>query len=80
MFSIVVKTSLSFENLMNKCWDGAIDTLKTVSKYGREEDLMSFLVTSVFANNIPDIVEVNDFLWLESDWIFKMIGILDIDI
>lgn len=79
MFSIVVKSSLSFDDLMNKCWDGAIDTLKTIKECGREEELMSFLVTSVFANNIPDMVEVNDYLWLESDWIFKMVGILDID-
>ena len=79
MFSIVVKSSLDFNDLMNNCWSGALETLRTISEHDKEEDLMAFLATGVFTDveNAPDMTEVNDLLWFDSDWIFEMLDISD---
>ena len=64
----------NFNDLMNSCWSGAIDTLKTIQENDKEEELMSFLSLDVFSET-PDLTEVNDLLWFEDEWIFEMLGI-----
>lgn len=66
----------NFNDLMNNCWSGAIDTLRTISENDKEEELMSLLSLDCFSDT-PDLTEVNDLLWLESDWVFEMLGIED---
>ena len=69
-----VKEELYFNDLMNKAWSGATDTLETVSQFDKESELMN-LLEDVFYGDIPDLTELNDYLWFESDYIFEMLGI-----
>ena len=69
-----VKVELYFNDLMNKAWSGAADTLETVSQFDKESELM-ILLEDVFYGDIPDLTELNDYLWFESDYIFEMLGI-----
>lgn len=63
-----------FNDLMDDCWSGAIDTLNTIQENNKEEELMSLLETDCFSE-MPDLTEVNDLLWFEDEWIFEMLGI-----
>jgi len=74
MYTISVKSTFDFDDLMNHCWSGAIDTLKTIQKHDKEDELMSFLSMDVFSDT-PDLTEVNDLLWFEDEWIFESLGI-----
>ena len=69
-----IKEEYSFNDLMNKCWSGAIDTLKEVEENGMEEDLMN-LIKECFEFDIPTLTEVNDLLWFEDKFIFERLGI-----
>lgn len=63
-----------FNDLMDACWSGAIDTLNTIQENNKEEELMSLLSLDCFSDT-PDLTEVNDLLWFEDEWIFEMLGI-----
>lgn len=65
-----------FYDLMNVCWSGAIDTLNTIQKHDKKEELMSLLSLDCFSE-MPDLTEVNDLLWFEDEWIFEQLGIDD---
>ena len=69
-----VKEELYFNDLVNKAWSGGADTLETVSQFDKESELMD-LLESVFYEEIPELVELNDFLWFERDYIFETLGI-----
>lgn len=71
-----VKTEMDFQDLMNECWSGATDTLETIEEAGKEEELMDYL-EEMFPD-MPDLTELNDFLWFEDETIFSDLGI-DID-
>ena len=74
MHTITVRRELDFHDLMDECWSGALDTLKTISENDKEEELMSLLALDVFGNT-PDLTEVNDLLWFDDEWVFEMLGI-----
>ena len=74
MRTITVRRELDFYDLMDECWSGAIDTLKTVQENDKEEELMSLLGLDVFGDT-PDMSEVNDLLWFDSDWVLETLGI-----
>lgn len=74
MHTITVRRTLDFHDLMDECWSGALDTLKTISENDKEEELMSLLALDVFGNT-PDLTEVNDLLWFDDEWVFEMLGI-----
>lgn len=57
-------------------WSGAVNTLDTVIKADKINELES-LIESVFADKIPTMTEVNDFLWFDADSIFEELGIED---
>lgn len=38
-----IKQDMDFNDLMNNCWSGAIDTLKTIEEHGKEDELMQLL-------------------------------------
>jgi len=69
-----IKRDYDFNDLMDACWSGAIDTLNTIQENDKEEELMSLLSLDCFSDT-PDITEVNDLLWFEDEWIFEMLGI-----
>lgn len=74
MYTITVKRELDFNDLMDECWSGALDTLKTISENDKEEELMSLLALDTFGE-MPDLCEVNDLLWFDDEWVFEMLGI-----
>lgn len=69
-----VKEELYFNDLVNKAWSGGADTLETVSQFDKESELMD-LLESVFYEEIPELVELNDYLWFERDYIFEALEI-----
>ena len=69
-----VKQDFDFNDLERECWSGAKDTLKEVSEAGLEDELMSHL-EEIFFDDIPDLSEVNDYLWFDSDTIYEYIGL-----
>lgn len=73
-----IKQDMDFNDLMNNCWSGAIDTLKTVEEYNKEKELMEYLEEifgTIFDDNVPTMTEVNDYLWFEDEAIFEALGI-----
>ena len=74
MMTITVQRELDFNDLMNECWSGAIDTLNTIAENNKEEELMSLLALDCFGST-PDLTDVNDLLWFEDEWIFETLGI-----
>ena len=74
--SITVKQEMNFEDLMNNCWSGAIDTLQVIEENGKEEELM-LLLDEIFLESIPTLTEVNDILWFEDEMIYESLGIIE---
>ena len=64
----------NFNDLMNNCWSGALETLNKVQENDKEEELMFLLETDCFSDT-PDLTDVNDLLWFEDEWIFEVLGI-----
>ena len=61
---ITVKNEMSFEDLKNNCWSGAINTLQRVEEEGKEEELM-MLLDEIFYESTPTMTELNDYLWFD---------------
>lgn len=73
-----IKEEYNFNDLLDKCWSGAIYTLKEVEKYGEEyENLLMELIKECFEFEIPTLTEVNDLLWFEDRFIFDRLGITE---
>lgn len=70
---VSVKKELSFEDLKDECWSGAIDTLQKIEEEGKEDELME-LLQDIFSD-IPTETELNDFLWFDDDYIYEQLGI-----
>ena len=70
---ISIKKELSFEDLKDECWSGAIDTLQKIEEEGKEDELME-LLQDMFTD-IPTETELNDFLWFDDNYIYKQLGI-----
>lgn len=71
-----IKQDMDFNDLMNNCWSGAVDTLKTIEKHDKEEELMSHL-EEMYYDEIPAMTEINDYLWFEDETIFNVLGIFE---
>ena len=72
--TITVKNEMDFNDLMNNCWSGAIDTLQRIEENGKEEELMMLL--EEITNN-PSMTDLNDILWFEDEMIFESLGIIE---
>ena len=72
-----IKKEYDFTDLKNNSWSGAVNTLKTIEEAGKEEELMSLLedLFSEDTHQTPEETEVNDFLWFDTDYIYKSLGI-----
>ena len=72
-----IKQDMNFNDLMDNCWSGAIDTLRTVEENGKEDELISHLeeIFESYFDNVPTMTEVNDYLWFEWETIFDCLGI-----
>lgn len=65
---------LDFNDLMNRCWAGAVDTLNTIYDNDKEDEFMGLLEEEFFSE-VPTLTAINDLLWFDSDWVFEMLGI-----
>ena len=72
-----IKQDMDFNDLMKNCWSGAINTLKTIEEYGKEDELMAHLedVFESYFDNVPTLTEINDYLWFEDEVIFEALEI-----
>ena len=69
-----IKQYMDFNDLMNNCWSGAIDTLKTIEEHDKEEELMAHLEEQ-WLDEMPTMTQINDYLWFEDEYIFQCLGI-----
>ncbi len=60
-----VKKEISFDDLKEICWSGALQNLEEIEEKGKENELMQ-LLGEVFFDEIPTEIELNDFLWFEN--------------
>ena len=76
-----IKQDMDFNDLMNNCWSGAIDTLKTVEEHDKEDELMAHLeeIFESYFDNVPTMTEVNDYLWFEWEAIFECLEISEME-
>ena len=72
--TITVTNELDFYDLMNQCWSGAVDTLKTIEENNMENALMA-LINECFCDVAPTLTQINDLLWFDDEWIFETLGI-----
>lgn len=72
-----IKQDMDFNDLMENCWSGAIDILKTIEEHDKENELMAHLeeIFESYFDNVPTMTEVNDYLWFEDEAIFEALGI-----
>lgn len=72
-----IKKDFNFYDLQENCWSGAIDTLKTIEEHDKEDELMAHLeeIFESYFDNVPDMTEVNDYLWFDDEAIFECLGI-----
>lgn len=75
-----IKDFYDFNDLMNKCWSGAIETLQEVEKNDKESELMNLLMEDFGYEmeskfDIPTLTEINDYLRFEWEYIFDRLGI-----
>lgn len=67
----VIKTIDTFEELKDIVWSGAVDTLETIEKYDKEDELMDLLSDFDWESD----TSLNDYLWFDTDNIFEILGI-----
>ena len=72
-----IKNDFDFNDLKENCWSGAIDTLKKIEVHNKEDELIELLesIMGEDVGEIPTMVEVNDFLWMDEDFVLESLGI-----
>ena len=71
---LTIKKEIDFNDLKNMVWSGAVDTMQRIEDEQKQDSLMD-LLNEVFCEEQPDITDVNDYLWFESDDIYEYLGI-----
>ena len=74
----VKKEISNFWELKDNSWGGALSTLKDIENADKEDELMQ-LLEEVFADReeTPTETDVNDFLWFESEVIYRSLGLTE---
>lgn len=71
-----IKDDYYFDDLEDRVWSGAVDTLKTIREHNKTDEFMSYLEETYMTDEeVPTITEINDFIWFEADEIFEALGI-----
>lgn len=71
---------MSFDDLKENCWSGAIQTLEEIEKAGLEDELMSHLADIFYEETTPTLTAINDYLWFDaSDFVLEHLSMDDID-
>lgn len=74
MYITVTETKeLCFEELKQEVWSGAVDTLKTIEEFNKEDELLD-LINEMFTDGI-EMTALNDFLWFDDELIFSYLDI-----
>lgn len=74
MYITVTETKeLCFEELKQEVWSGAVDTLKTIEEFNKEDELLD-LINEMFTDRI-EMTALNDFLWFDDELIFSYLDI-----
>ena len=60
-----------------KAWAGALDTLNTARERGGM-DVLTTICEDIFSGGIPTEVQINDWLWFDSDFIYQALGYEDL--
>lgn len=68
---IELKVEYNFDDLLNNCWSGAIDTLQTIQEKDKEDEFMNLIIEMGF----DTLTSLNDYLWFEDENIFELLGI-----
>lgn len=71
---LTIKQEIDFNDLKDMVWSGAVDTIQRVEDEQKEEELMN-LLNEIFFEQQPDMTEVNDYLWIDSDYIYECLDI-----
>lgn len=71
---LTIKKEIDFNDLKNMVWSGAVDTIQKIEDEQKQDSLMA-LLNEVFFERQPDITDVNDYLWFESDDIYEYLDI-----
>lgn len=74
----VLKTNVTFNDLMDMCWSGAVNTLERVEEEYKGDALIE-LLEEYFYETTPTETMINDLLWFEDEWIFEHLGIIEED-
>lgn len=63
-----------FYDLKDRCWSGALDTLQDIENAGVEDEFMDHL-SDVFFDEVPELTELNDYIWFERESIYDACGL-----
>lgn len=69
-----IKTEIDFDYLKDICWSGAVETLQIIEQNNKQDSLIQ-LLEEIFIGQIPDITDINDFLWFDTETIFECLNI-----
>lgn len=73
---VVEEYWLDFNDLLDKCWSGAVDTLKDIEAAGVEDEFMDYLNEALlYEEDVVDMTDLNDFIWFERDAIYEACGL-----
>lgn len=69
---ITVKQNMDFYDILKNAWGQAVEVLKEIEKEGMQNELMAYL-EDIFNEGV-DIVELNDLLSYDWEWVYSQIG------
>ena len=69
---ITVKQEMDFDDIRKSAWGQAVAVLDEIEKEGMEDELMAYL-EDIFNDGV-DIVELNDLLSYDWEWVYSQIG------
>lgn len=71
---MMIKKDYDFDELLYVAWDGAEEILEKISEQEKEDEFMDLLEESFFGST-PLLTQVNYFIIIKSEHIFKELGI-----
>ena len=69
---ITVKQNMDFDDIRKSAWGNAVAALDEIYKEGMQNELMDYL-ENIFNEGV-DIVELNDLLAYDWEWVYSQIG------
>lgn len=69
---ITVKQEMNFDDIRKSAWGQAVEVLDEIYKEGMQNELMEYL-EDIFNEGV-DIVELNDLLSYDWEWVYSQIG------